>query len=353
MDRGEAKAVQAQNHVPGLDTLRFAAAAWVALSHGARLPIEQIAGQSQIGRVLGALNNGMFNGVAAVMLFFVISGLVIHLPQAEGRPFSAARHWTRRLVRILPPMLVATALVRLMGEDHAAAFRGILWSVWCEIAYYAIYPALLIAFRRFSVRTVFFVATVFSLLAIVATWPVSYHSQLDILPLTIIGLPSWILGCWLAERIREPKPLPDGHIWLWRLAALALSALMKMPVTHGPLLIGFPASHWLYAIFAMVWIEHEIGWFRRHPPPAALEALGAMSYSLYLIHMPVIASFAAMPLSALSPSPFAAEWLRWAFQLCAIAGAMQLFYYCVEAPSHRLARRLSRLVAPSPSLAPR
>lgn len=337
-------------HVAGLDALRFAAAGWVALSHGLRLPIDRLAEGSGVGRALGALNNGMFNGVAAVMVFFVISGLVIHLPQALAQRsgvgvFSPLNHWVRRLTRILPPVIVATLLVRAMGQEHAAAFRGILWSIWCEIAYYALYPALLLAFRRFSTRATFLATTALSLAAIAATWPTAYHSQLDILPLAIIGLPSWILGCMLAERICEPRPLPTGEVWLWRLAALALSAAMKVPVTHGPLPIGYPAGHWLFAIFAYFWLMREIGHFRSQPPPASMERLGAMSYSLYLIHMPVIAALAAIPAAALSPSPAAAEMVRWAIQLGAVAGAMQLFYFGVEAPSHRLARRLGRLAA--------
>ena len=343
-----------RRHVAGLDALRFAAAAWVALSHGARLPIDRLAEGSGLGRLLGALNNGLFNGVAAVMVFFVISGLVIHLPQAAPRPgsapFSPLNHWVRRLTRILPPVIVATLIVRAMGEEQAGAFRGILWSIWCEIAYYAIYPALLVAFRRFSTRDVFLAATALSVATIVATWPTTYHSQLDILPLALIGLPSWILGCLLAERVCAPAPLPSDHIWLWRLAALGLSAAMKVPVTHGPLPIGYPAGHWLFAIFAYFWLMREIGYFRLRPPPALMESLGAMSYSLYLIHMPVIAAMAAIPAAALSPSPAAAEWLRWAIQLGAIVGAMQLFYLAVEEPSHRLARRLARLVArPAPA----
>jgi peptidoglycan/LPS O-acetylase OafA/YrhL len=331
--------------VVGLDTLRFAAAGWVALSHGARAPIDRIAEEIGAGRWLGALNNGLFNGVAAVMVFFVVSGLVIHLPQAGGRTLNPFGHWARRLTRILPPVLVASAVVTALGPTQAEAFRGILWSIWCEIAYYAIYPALLIAFRRWSTGAVFLAATALSLAAIAATWPTSYHSQLALAPLILIGLPSWILGCILAERIQRGTIAPGGSLWAWRAGALALSALMKLPVTHGPLLIGYPAGHWLFAIFAAAWIEREIAGFRKRPPAPALEAAGAMSYSLYLVHMPVIVAFEAVKAANFAPLPApAGEIARWAALVACIAAATYAFYLCVEAPSHRLARTLGRRV---------
>jgi peptidoglycan/LPS O-acetylase OafA/YrhL len=351
-------------HVQGLDALRFAAAAWVALSHGARLPLDQMIAAAAAERgdapsalhgwaqAFASLNNGLFNGVAAVMVFFVISGFVIHLPQTGGARLDPINHWVRRLARILPPLIVATALVSLLDQEQVSAFRGVLWSVWCEIAYYVMYPALLPAFRRFGVAFCFAVATAASCAAILWTWPASYHSQLSWASAAVIGAPSWILGCLLAERVASSRGAEVVSIWPWRFAALALSAIMKAPVTHGPWLIGYPASHWLFAIFAFFWIEREIARFRARPPLAGLEALGAASYSLYLVHMPVIVAFRAMGADRFSQSLVLGEALRWGATLIGVAVATYAFYRLVEAPTHRLARALGRMARSPRGLRP-
>jgi peptidoglycan/LPS O-acetylase OafA/YrhL len=335
------------SHVDGLNTLRLAAAVWVALSHGARLPLVEITGELGRGQWLGALNNGLFNGVAAVMMFFVISGFVIHRPQAGGRDLDPADHYVRRLTRIVPPVIFTQVVCFILGPEFVTRFEGILWSVYCEIAYYAAYPLLPSLFRRFSIYRIFVATTLLSLALIAWTWPVSYHSELDIPRLVLIGLPSWILGCLLAERDVAGRLTGFGNIWAWRAAAVALSAALKVPVTHGPVLVGYPAGHWLFAIFAFFWLGREIVHFRAAPPPAWTERLGNGAYSLYLAHTAVIMVFAeaviaGAPLGGLFGTGAAAWLLAWAAQLAGIAALTTAFYLLVEAPFHRLARRFGR-----------
>lgn len=339
--------IAAASRIDGLDTLRLVAAAWVALSHGARLPLAEITDELGRGRWLGALNNGLFNGVAAVMMFFVVSGFVIHRPQAGGRALDPVDHYVRRLTRIVPPVIVTQAVCLALGPEFVARFEGILWSVYCEIAYYALYPLLLPLFRRFSIRRIFMATTLLSLVLIAWTWPVSYHSELDIPRLVLIGLPSWILGCLLAERDVAGRLTRFGDIRVWRIAAVVLSAAMKVPVTHGPIHVGYPAGHWLFAIFAFFWIGREIVHFRASPPPAWTERLGGASYSLYLAHTAVIMVFAeavidGAPLGGLIGGGVAAWLVAWAAQLAGIMALTAAFHLLVEAPFHRLARRLAR-----------
>ena len=66
-----------------LDTIRFLAALWVALSHGA-IPWQSLSDERYSALALKALG-ASFSGVCAVMVFFIVSGLCIHLPQVGGR----------------------------------------------------------------------------------------------------------------------------------------------------------------------------------------------------------------------------------------------------------------------------
>lgn len=145
-------------HIPGLDTLRFFAALWVAFSHGARLPMDKLVPSGPLSFMLQSLNNAAFNGVAAVMVFFVISGLVIHLPQAETNTVKLLPYLARRLLRILPPLYISMLLGRLIGVDLRVLHIAIYWSIYCEIAYYLAYPALLVGFRKFGIPSVLLVS---------------------------------------------------------------------------------------------------------------------------------------------------------------------------------------------------
>ena len=64
---------QAVENVAGLDTIRFLAALCVVLGHGASFPLAAyIPEKVGMWRVLMGLNSSLFNGVAAVLVFFVV-----------------------------------------------------------------------------------------------------------------------------------------------------------------------------------------------------------------------------------------------------------------------------------------
>ena len=69
--------------IRGLDTLRFLAAFVVVVSHIPLLPISVAHSGVRIGVFLEALQRSLFNGTAAVVVFFLISGFVIHHPYAQ------------------------------------------------------------------------------------------------------------------------------------------------------------------------------------------------------------------------------------------------------------------------------
>ena len=129
--------------VRGLDTLRFVAAAAVALGHGAAFPLGEWLGKGAAWqRLLIGAYDISFDGVAAVIVFFVVSGFCIHYGPATGAPFRTLPFWVRRGVRIAIPLLGAVGVADLLGPAAQGALEVVLWSVYCELIYYALYPAL-------------------------------------------------------------------------------------------------------------------------------------------------------------------------------------------------------------------
>jgi peptidoglycan/LPS O-acetylase OafA/YrhL len=329
-----------RRRIVGLDTLRFVCAVWVAMHHGARPMIALWLGLSQVAQ---DLNSSVFDGVAAVIVFFIISGLCVHQPYAaNNEPCRLQVYFVRRFVRIGIPLLVVVAFEKfaghLVGDVIAHAPNLVLWSLWCELIYYAVYPVLLLGFRRFGVGPVLAASFVAATLVIAGHWSLMTYAQYSRTEAWIAALPAWLLGCVIAEKLaRGQLPVLQGSVWAWRAAALLLSIPPKalVYIDISPVLIGNPATLGLFAIFAYFWVMKEIETFMSQPPLAMLERGGRWSYSLYLVHNVIIVAF--IPLTSWM-SPLAS----WPLRLAAILLASYLFYLVAERPAHIIARRLGR-----------
>ena len=71
------------NRIERLDSIRFLAALWVAISHGA-IPLKPLVDEPTAKMILAGVQS-TFSGTAAVMVFFIVSGLCIHLPYSGGK----------------------------------------------------------------------------------------------------------------------------------------------------------------------------------------------------------------------------------------------------------------------------
>lgn len=323
----------------GLDSLRFVAALWVMMGHGAVPPLTD--GHDPSNKLAWALNgfwSASISGPAAVIVFFVISGFCIHLPYEFGKPFRLAEFWARRWVRILIPMLVALLLYRRLygvSESDDPLVGVPAWSLICELIYYGLYPLLLWLSRKISFHRQFVIAFIVAF-AFALTKPVTnvnypaWGYSLD----WILGLPCWYLGVLLAQQVREKRQAP-GHwaIWRYRLTAVAIGA-----ITHNLALQQILGQHLtlnFFALFVFVWLKQELAFYQneRRPWPV-LEWAGTFSYSLYLIHGIAFTLFHGWPLPMLGVN---ANWLlvvSWVLMLSWV------FYVLVERPSHRVARWL-------------
>ncbi|MCM8733215.1 acyltransferase [Azospirillum sp. A1-3] len=320
----------------GLDVLRFIAAVWVALSHGANLPLREMLGKESLPTLfVTALNNMAFNGVAAVVVFFLISGMCIHLPHRHAHRIELAPYLTRRMLRVGLPLLAGGAIVGLLGGSAPECYQAVLWSLYCELAFYLAYPVLHRLFRRFGIPACITTAYLVAVIVIaVFDFPL-YPWAMG--PFTwLVWLPSWLLGCLLADRMTatETSGSVTGLIY-WRCGAWILTFAATLVMVHAPIKIGAPITMNAFALYAYLWLGRELHRFARIGQPLIPAAIGSFAFSLYLVHFPTM----TLVKQALAGShPLAV----WAAQIAAIIAVTAAFFLLVERPSHQLAHRLSK-----------
>jgi peptidoglycan/LPS O-acetylase OafA/YrhL len=327
-------------NVVGLDSVRFLAALCVALGHGANFPLgDYVPAKVGIWRLLADLNENMFNGTAAVLVFFVVSGFCIHYRFAAGASFRTGPFLCRRILRIAIPMVVAMTLARLAGEKAVGAVNTVIWTLFCELIYYALYPALRIGFRRFGALACTLIAFGASLALILAKLDFALYWQFTIFLTWLVCLPVWLLGCLLAESVAIRKPTGVGReVWLWRAIGWSYATLEGAYFIYGPVKIGHPILMLPFGVYLFFWMEREISYFQQTPPPAVLEWAGKWSYSVYLIH-PIVLMMLLPLAETLNPTAL------WAVKLIAILAASYTFYALVERPARQLGRSAEKYLA--------
>ena len=331
------------DRVRGLDSLRFVCAMWVVFVHCGFFPLLDHVDKTKFaGKLFAGLYNNAFNASAAVIVFFVISGFCINFPYAKGRPLHPKSYFTRRYIRIITPMMVAILLARPLNIKLTLLSDSILWSLLAEEIYYVIYPLLLLTSRRIGWTKILVVAFVFSL-GVILTNPgagdyPSYGPQLN----WLLGLPCWLLGCLLAQRVSSApaSSVATASIWGWRMAAWGLSSFCSFLRFHSP--VKHPWTLNLFAIFVYFWLTRETAYYKQRKAPSVLEHAGKWSYSIYLMHLHGQAMFVLLAFA-----PFAAG-MNWMINIAFVLLVSYTFYLIVERPSHLFARRIAhKLLRPS------
>ena len=338
------KYIARADHFPILDALRAILALTVALGHLGMPPVfGSVAKGDSIFRDLARLWRTFAFGPPAVIAFFLISGFCIHFAFADpARKFPVVRFYARRYLRILVPVLAVIVLlwgfrsdISLVGK-HSILWNSTLWSVLCEETYYAVYPLILIAGRRFGVRVVFLASLPPSIAVIAFTFPAVEWTTIGIIGTTIVLFPVWLLGVLLAEEVwRGAISVASRRaIGLWRLGAWCV--MWFALVAHFHSAFHQTISCLPVGAYAFFWLRAEIGRAAASRPPAFIVSMGAGSYSLYLVHPLIIDGFRRPDVFAsLSPR------VDWTLAMALILAGALVFYLLIEAPSHRLARRIS------------
>ncbi len=288
-----------------------------------------------------SFNGIWFNSTAAVTVFFVISGFCIHRPYVDGRPLQVAPYLTRRLLRVGIPLAVVFFFLLAVGGSVQAAGGGVLWTVYCELIYYVLYPMFLIVARRIGMAWLLAGSIVVSLCVIATDVSTTHPGSFGELA-WVVCLPYWLIGCMVAEKFRADRQ-EAMSIWLWRAAIFAVAVLSLWLVFHSPIRIGYPISMLVVSFVAAGWIMRELARYRSREPLKVLEGLGKFSYSIYLIHSIALAA------AALAVGWFDSLLLAWLLKVVVVLVLSFAFYLAVERPSHRLARALSKRIAAAQS----
>jgi peptidoglycan/LPS O-acetylase OafA/YrhL len=317
-----------------------------------------------------------------VSVFFVISGFCIHLSANRQAHEGMSGFFTRRFFRIYPPYLAALlffALVwpwtrtslhsdsgRMQIASHALLvhnfvgewFFGInpsFWSIAVGAQLYVIYPLLLLCVSRWTWRkTIVFLAIGEATLRLnfgIYFWLTGQHPPSWLSANPFVYWFSWALGALLAEaHLRERTiPLADLSPWVWTCAFLLTSvvrplsdlgfffgAMLAANLLARQLTASAPAAG--RALSTPATSAREPRW-KRH-----LHSAGLWSFSIYLVHEPLLEAFSRTVSPRLAGVP-GGQWLVFlanAGLWFAIVPLGALLYRWVELPSIALGEKFLR-----------
>jgi peptidoglycan/LPS O-acetylase OafA/YrhL len=318
-----------RGRVEGVDALRGVCALIVLLSH-LQSPFTFDSSNPLVRYLLAPAFSLGLNGAAAVIVFFVISGFSIHYPYRNGATLQVLPFLAARLIRIGVPLLGALALAWASGCGIELLHALVLWSLYAELIYYGIYPLVLQVSRRASLNYVLAPAWVGACIVYIVYRDAQTFHFPGIMLTWILGFPAWLLGMKLAADVDRLRTNANYRIWLLRLAIVATPAIALVLNFHSPIRYGLTLN--LFAVLCFFWLRMELGLMHR-PFPRMLEQAGKASYSLYLVHIPVLYWLERFHL------PTA---LRYPAAILVALVAAYLFYVTVESLSHGWARSISR-----------
>jgi peptidoglycan/LPS O-acetylase OafA/YrhL len=345
-----------ERRVEWLDFLRGASAFAVVLFH---VRVTMWVGLRAMGADYSTLDRAAalitlpfpFFGTA-VMLFFIVSGFAIHYPYAAVDASFAWRPYViRRFLRIYPPYLVAV-LATVLAERGASALATVtvspwpkvaasavmaqnyiapagqmignpsLWSLPVEVELYIAYPLLYWFWRRAGTARMLLCVALVSASAAGALWAGHDWPMGNFAKYWII----WVSGAVLAEQVRR-RTLPR---WRARYAWLGAAAIVVAAAARAAgVPFGFEHFLWGGIYFLIVlWGLNQKAPLGRIPAGLVRPVLflGNISYSLYLIHYPLllaigvwwIGRFGHKPVNVVVPlvtslAPIPPAYLLWRF----------------------------------------
>lgn len=322
-----------------VQALRGFAATWVVLFHasaGGHIP-------SLKAWLPGWVNAAVFDaGYYGVSVFFALSGFVIahSLAGTVVSPRIYGRFLLRRSIRLDPAYWVTIAicmafavLAAMVKHEpfqpyswsqvaahliYAQVFFGypaindVFWTLSYEVQFYAFFAAAMIVPNRWTKA------------ALCGTAFLSAFGAFDdLLPGLFLNL--W--GCFFIGVIARWAVV--DRIWLSVL--LALAVVLALNGTFN----AIAAATALFLCAAAT-----VGWAETGLSARPLQFLGAISYSLYLIHNPVTGAVGFVA-HRIAGSGLLADIFVLIAVYAASFGAAVLLWWAVERPSHQFSRRIS------------
>jgi len=341
-----------KRHLPALTSLRILAAIHVVLFHCAyhivRLNMHHLMGVTLhstpvVHWAMVILANATINILAAggwsVSFFFVLSGFILFYNYGEDRkePFSASRFWLARFARIYPVYILGMAVIfpflyRGRLDDpavvgHSFAGAGVLsgtllqswfwryatfwnapgWSMSAEAFFYALFPLLLFPLRKITSSTkllgVMLLCWIISIAKGPILWAFLRHAWVaagapddpsSIIAITdynpLARLPEFVAGMALGRLfiLRKRPALQGAKLALVGVITGFLGLCIAALGSDCPSFLA--AAGGLTPIFALViWtLTDEDSLPARILAWSPLVFLGEASYSVYILHVPLV-----------------------------------------------------------------
>lgn len=327
-------------HLLFLDGLRAVAALWVVLGHCHLFSLGWTRSATLWGRPLDLL---MYLHLG-VNIFLVLSGFCLALPVVRNKNRLHMRvtdYFLARAWRILPPYFVTLILILLVNSfvplaawgRHPAGLtydltapvllsnifllqdifptmniiNGPFWSIAVEWHLYFIFPFLILVLRRAGASALLCTGAAIALGLSLFN---AVHPQLSTtIPVTVPNPPYYIflfvLGIFAASLAFDPRfesIRARLQRWAWIIALVTCVplcvALWKYRIIDGSNVHEFfehvhiidPLAGVITAAFLLGMCGlHPGHWLRRIFEARPLVAIGGFSYSLYLVHVPILA----------------------------------------------------------------
>ena len=219
---------------------------------------------------------------------------------------------------ILPWDVVVHALfVHNLLPASIWSINGVYWTLGLEAQLYVVFPLLVAAARRVGIARV-----AAGLLALAVAWPAAVHALVpdSDLPggawaVVYAGLPARLseFGAGMAAAALVTRGVPP-----WARRAAPALALVWLPASYAVeiLKVPFPIDKPLNALSFAALVVTMVGWETPRPGllTRAMAHVGEVSFSLYLIHQPLIL--------VLRPYLFAQRWSHGAIWALAVGVGM-------------------------------
>lgn len=260
------------------------------------------------------------HGYFAVVFFIVLSGFCLTLPLLKTNfslPDGAGRFFQRRAWRILPPyyfalflslaliyafihertgtrwdwslpvtwynFIVHMLLVQNLVPGTGSKINYVLWSISLEWQIYFYFPLMLWCWRKIGpMGTVVGVLVLSKVAEVVFDEFVEVQSSISFTGFFALGM----FACYASYSTEEASAKFRKVWWGWIAAIFGLMFLVLLPREHRP---GIELVFACFAASSLIFLSlNPAGWLHRALDFKPLVFVGGFSYSLYLIHAPLL-----------------------------------------------------------------
>ena len=356
-----------------LDALRGLAAVVVVLTHYHDLlfPKSERLLMSHVKLGLLYLAAPFYSGQSAVVLFFVLSGFVLALPFLTGKEQAYPVFALRRIARIYLPYLAALAIavcgnivfqgrlvqgvwpappwsnlptvglvlqhILFIGSYNPLKINTVFWTLVIEMRVSLVFPFL----ARAALRVGLLAETLFLFVAIGVMAELCIRDQSSDLYTTLR------FGCCFLVGIQLARTRLQIAAWYAGLSPIARLALAGVTFCCFGYAIATRTPRPIIECFCLagaigcIVLSLQPGRWREFLRGRVPQYLGQISYSMYLVHIPVL--FTCFALIGRSVSRPVILMVYLPSVLLVSTG----FHYAIEGPCLRLSRRVGRLSLPT------